>query len=201
MTVPRLVPMDLAMEPATLEEIRRSVRAGGVLAIPTDTFYGLAADPLSEAAIGRIFALKGRSAAQALPVVVASAAQLAELGVQAPDAILAKLEAIWPAPLTAVLPITRPIAASGGARTLAVRVPALASLRALLASIGPLTATSANRSGFPPARNASQALEACGSGIDFVLDGGGSESTLPSTLVDLTKSPPEILRSGAFSWS
>src|SRR5512143_2442398 len=107
--------MEEALRSPNAARIREALGGGGVLAIPTDTFYGLAADPLSESGVGRVYALKGRSAAQALPVVVASVAQLAALGVSAPDSVLARLEAIWPAPLTAILPLARPIAASGGA--------------------------------------------------------------------------------------
>ena len=154
-----------------------------------------------EPGVGRVYALKGRSGAQALPVVIASSAQLATLGVIASAEVLQKLEAIWPAPLTAVLPLIRPIAASGGVPTLAVRVPDHPGLRRLLAGLGPLTATSANRTGQPPALSADAAARIFGSGLDFVVDAGPSENVVPSTIVDLTKSPPEILRSGAFPWS
>ncbi len=196
-----IVPLENAVSGAPLESLRAALRAGGVLAIPTDTFYGLASDPLSEPGVGRVYALKGRSGAQALPVVIASAAQLSPLGVLASAEVLRKLEAIWPAPLTAVLPLARPIAASGGVPTLAVRVPDHPGLRRLLAGLGPVTATSANRTGQPPALSAAAAARIFGSGLDFVVDGGPSENAVPSTIVDLTKSPPEILRSGAFLWS
>lgn len=171
-----------------------------MIAIPTDTLYGLAADPLSESGVGRIYALKGRSSAQALPVLGASIAQLQALGMTAPPAVLEKLAGVWPAPLTAVVPISRPIAASGGHGTLAVRIPAHTLLRGLLEGLGPLTATSANRTGGRPARSAAEVVEVFGCALDFVLDGGPSPEVLPSTLVDLTKFPPEILRSGAFRW-
>jgi L-threonylcarbamoyladenylate synthase len=196
----RVVPLADVFGEDVLSELREALRGGGVLGIPTDTFYGLAADPLSEPGVGRVYALKGRSAAQALPVLVASIAQLACVGVTASPDILAKLEAIWPAPLTAVLPIARPIAASGGISTLAVRVPAREELRLLLEKIGPVTGTSANRTAQPPALTAGEVTSTFGSGLDFVLDGGPASSPLPSTIVDLTKSPPEILRSGAFPW-
>jgi L-threonylcarbamoyladenylate synthase len=201
MPVATVLPLERAVSGEMLEPLRAALRAGGVLAIPTDTFYGLAADPLSELGVGRVYALKGRSCAQALPVVIASTAQLAPLGVVASPDVLEKLEAIWPAPLTAVLPLSRPIAASGGAPTLAVRVPAHGGLRRLLAGVGPLTATSANRRGQPPALSADDAARIFGSGLDFVVNAGPSQSALPSTIVDLTKSPPEILRSGAFPWT
>src|SRR5204863_5274835 len=90
---------------------------------------------------------------------------------------------------------------SGGVPTLAVRVPDHPGLRRLLAGLGPLTATSANRTGQPPALSADAAARIFGSGLDFVVDAGPSENVVPSTIVDLTKSPPEILRSGAFPWS
>jgi L-threonylcarbamoyladenylate synthase len=196
-----IVAMPAALEPETLARILASVKSGGVLAVPTDTLYGLAADPASEVGVGRIYALKGRSAAQALPVVVGSTEQLEALGVRIGAKLFEKLRAIWPAPLTAVLPLARGIAASGGVPTLAVRVPAHPELRALLDRVGPLTATSANRSGGEPARSAADVSRIFDAGIDFVLDGGPSASPVPSTIVDFTKGTPEILRPGAFSWS
>lgn len=195
--------MILALEEALsgegLEKVRASRAAGRAFGIPTDTLYGLAADPLSEAGCGAILALKGRPAEKAMPVLVADVPQLAALGVVAREDLLARLARIWPAPLTVVLALRAPIAASGGGATLAVRVPDLPPLRRLLLAVGPLTATSANPAGGAPATTAAEATAAL-PGLDLVLDGGPSRSRIPSTLVDATELPPRVLREGAFSF-
>ncbi len=162
----------------------------GVVAIPTETFYGLAVPLDDEQALARLFALKGRPHDKAAPVVVASIQQAATL-VQVPEAWVDRLAETWPAPLTVVLPAHR-----GG--TLAVRVPAQSLLRALLEHLGPLTATSANLAGQPPAATAAEAERALGEGLALILDGGPTPGGLPSTLVDLTVSPPCLLRPGAW---
>ncbi|MEM7483000.1 MAG: L-threonylcarbamoyladenylate synthase [Acidobacteriota bacterium] len=181
--------------------------AGGVLAIPTESSYGLAAAPDDRTAVDRVFALKGRRADQPLPVVVASMAQLAGLGVKASKAVRTVLGSHWPAPLTAVLPIAEPLAASAGRRTLAVRRPAHAGLRRLLEETGPLTATSANRSGEAPFLDALSVADwmaefgrrdGVSQGGDAVIDGGRLHGGPPSTLIDLSGSAPRVLRLGAF---
>jgi len=162
----------------------------GVVAIPTETFYGLAVPPDDEQALARLFALKGRPHDKAAPVVVASMQQAASL-VQVPEAWVDRLAETWPAPLTVVLPAHR-----GG--TLAVRVPAHPLLRALLEHLGPLTATSANLAGGPPAITPAEVEKTFGEGLALILDGGPTPGGLPSTLVDLTVSPPRLLRPGAW---
>jgi L-threonylcarbamoyladenylate synthase len=171
-----------------------------VAAIPTETFYGLAADPMSPSGVGRIFDLKGREESQALLVLVAAREQLAALGVEAPSEVLDRFLALWPAPLTVVLPLRAPIAASAGRRTLGVRVPAHAPLRQLLARVGPLTGTSLNRSGEPPASDPDDVERAFGQQIDVLVDGGRTAGLLASTLLDATVDPPRVLRDGAYPW-
>ena len=173
---------------------------GGVAAIPTETFYGLAADPWSPEGCARVFAIKGRDAGKALPVLAASAADLGRLGVAAPPAALERIAALWPAPLTAVFALREPLPCTSGERSLAVRVPAHADLRRLLARTGPLTGTSANRSGEPPAASAAAAAGALGSAGDWLVDGGPTPGGLPSTIVDARADPPRVLRAGAFPW-
>ena len=134
--------------PAAVDGVRAALAGGGIVALPTETFYGLAVRPDDEAAVRRVFALKGRPAERALLVVAASVAQLAPW-VRIPSRWRTRLAAAWPAPVTVVLP-SASAAAAAGAATLAVRVPAHRLLRELLADVGPLTATSANASGAPP---------------------------------------------------
>ena len=166
--------------------------------MPTETFYGLAADPTSPTGVERVRALKGRDGSKPLLVLFASREQLAPLGVAAGGDALDPYFAIWPAPLTVVLPIARPIPASLGTLSLGVRMPAHAGLRALLARTGPVTGTSWNRAGEPP-RADPDAPGGAGE-IDLLVDGGKTPGGAPSTLLDATVSPPRVLREGAFRW-
>ncbi len=179
-------------------DLARILGAGLVVGIPTDTLYGLAADPRSEDGVAAVFAAKGRDEGSPLPVLIGGREQLEALGVVASPRILDRLFALWPAPLTAVLPLREPIAASRGSRTLAVRLPALAPLAALLRRAGPVTATSANRSGEPPALSAGEVEAALGASLALILDGGPSTGGLLSTLVDLAGPSVHVLRDGAF---
>jgi L-threonylcarbamoyladenylate synthase len=194
--------------------------AGGVLAIPTESSYGLAADPWNEDGVEAIYRLKGRERGKPLPVLVAGLRQMASLGIDPDLPILARLGRLWPAPLTAVLPLSASIgpagmpAAAAGTRTLAVRVPAHPELRRLLDHVGPLTATSANESGRPPLldpRAAAALLARLGNGHPegahpggvLVVDGGELPGGPPSTLVRPTDPRRddgfEVLRAGSFS--
>lgn len=197
----RRVPIaDLGSGGAALRELAALVRSGGVLAIPTESSYGLAVAPRSEEGVRRVFALKGRDADKALPVLLADLEQLKPLGVVTPAAMRERFAALWPAPLTVVMPIEAPIAASGGSATLAVRVPAHAGLRAILRETGPLTATSLNRSGHPPCLDPEEAAREFGAEIDVLVDGGIAPGGPPSTLVDASVDPARVLRRGAFPW-
>jgi L-threonylcarbamoyladenylate synthase len=176
------------------------LRSGGLLGIPTETFYGLAADPGNEEGVRRALALKRRSGTQALLVLFGERAQLDTLGVAARPGLLDRFFALWPAPLTVVLPIASPIPASCGLSSLGVRMPAHAALRELLLRIGPVTGTSLNRSGEPPCEEAEEAARRFSGELDALVDGGRCPGGLPSTLLDATVEPPRVLRPGAFPW-
>jgi L-threonylcarbamoyladenylate synthase len=191
---------DLLASPAEREEFSRILRAGGLAAIPTETFYGLAADPHSEAGVRRALAMKGRETAKPLLVLFAERSQLDGLGILAAAEIVAHFFALWPAPLTAIFGLREPIPASLGRATLGVRMPAHDALHALLARVGPVTGTSLNRSGDPPCETAEQVAERFAGEIDLLVDGGKTSGGLPSTLVDATVDPPRVLRAGAFAW-
>jgi L-threonylcarbamoyladenylate synthase len=175
-----------------------------VAAVPTETFYGLAADPLSPAGVERVLAIKGRPEGKPLLVLFGERRQLAPLGVAASAESLDRFFRIWPAALTVVLPLAAPIPASLGAPTLAVRVPAHPQLAALLARVGPITGTSANRSGEAPCADADAVEALLGGGeldvLDILVDGGATPGGPPSTLLDATREPPVVLRPGAFAW-
>jgi L-threonylcarbamoyladenylate synthase len=180
--------------------LRELLGNGGVAALPTETFYGLAADPWSEAGVRRICAMKGRDAVKALPVLFATRAHLDRLGVEAPAPVLDSYFQIWPAPLTVVFPIRRPIAASRGVKKLGVRIPADRKLRLLLQSIGPVTGTSVNRSGSPPLDDPDAVEALFRRDIDWLVDGGRTPGGKPSTVIDATEAPPALLRAGAYVW-
>ncbi|HKD16504.1 MAG TPA: L-threonylcarbamoyladenylate synthase [Thermoanaerobaculia bacterium] len=190
----------LARGSAALRELVQDVRAGSVLAIPTESSYGLAVDPRNGTAVRRVFALKGREEVKPLLVVVANRGQLEDLGVAAPGETLDRFFTFWPAPLTITLPLRAPLPASSGAAALAVRVPAHPPLRDLLEATGPLTATSLNRSGAAPCDDPDEAERAFGLEVDVLVDGGRTPGGPPSTLLDATVDPPRVLRAGAFPW-
>lgn len=180
-------PPDLA---AAVAAVREVTAAHQVVALPTETFYGLAVPPADQEALARLYRLKQRPAEKLAPVVAANLAQVEALVYL--DALWReRLARVWPAPLTVVLP-----AREGG--TLAVRVPAHELLRVLLAQVGPRTATSANRSGAPPAATAEEVQAALGDELELLLDGGATPGGAPSSIVDATLTPPRLLRSGAF---
>jgi L-threonylcarbamoyladenylate synthase len=179
--------------------VARALEGGALVAIPTESSYGLAVDPRDEAAVEAIFRIKGRSATKALPVVGATVASFVALGVDAADPALAWARARWPSALSVVVPLRAPIAASGGRASLAVRVPGHRGLRELLAALGrPLTATSANPAGEPsladPEAVASWLVAA---GADALLvDGGRLPGGAPSTLVTWSDGVPHVVRPG-----
>jgi L-threonylcarbamoyladenylate synthase len=183
-----------------LNEIARILTDGAVVLMPTDTIYGLHALALDEDAVARVAEIKGREETKPFIVLAASIDQLRPLGISAEDHVLAALASIWPAPLTAILPLHAPIAASRGASSLAVRIPALDWLRELIERTGPLVSTSANRSGEPAVSDPSFLARDLQDRLGAVVDGGlrGGE---PSSIVDLTSAEPHFLREGQHSFT
>jgi L-threonylcarbamoyladenylate synthase len=186
-----------------IQEAAKWIVNGGLVAVPTDTLYGLAADPYSAAAVARIFAVKGRDAGRALPLIAADAAQVsAHLG-RLPAAGQRLAERFWAGPLTLVIAAPAAIAhdVTGGTRTVGVRVPADAVARAICAAVGrPITATSANLSGEPPTGDPDVVERTLGDRIDLLIDTGATPGGAPSTIVDLTGTAPALVRAGAIAW-
>jgi L-threonylcarbamoyladenylate synthase len=174
------------------------VENGGLVLIPTETFYGLGADPLQSEAVARVFAAKGRPGSLALPVLCADWQQLESL-VVVPEEHRVRMARLWPAALTVVLRCRRSVPA-GPEGTLAVRIPGHAIVRAVLYRTGPITGTSANRHGEPPCTEPEAALASIATSPDLVLDGGTLPGGKPSTLVDLTAAEPTVLRQGSVLW-
>lgn len=181
-------------------ELAATLARGGVLAIPTESSYGLAVDPRDRRGVDAIYRIKGRARREPLPVVVAGREQLAGLGVAADDPLVRLLAGCWPAPLSLVVAAAPGLPAAAGGATLAVRVPAHRRLRSLLGALGhPLTATSANRSGSPPVTDPA-ALEPLLDGADAVIvDDGALAGGSPSTLVVLQGTALTVLRRGRYS--
>jgi len=198
--VRRLALAQLLASPAELAGVRNLFAAGGVAALPTETFYALAADPTSERGVSRIFEIKGRDDGKPLLVLFSLREQLEALGVRAPSELLDRLFRLWPASLTAVLPLSAPMAASRGSVSLGVRMPPVPAVRELLDAVGPLTGTSANRSGASPLADPEDVARVLGAELDFLVDGGITPGGEVSTVVDATREPPVVLRPGVFRW-
>ena len=182
-----------------VEPLRALLARGGVLAFPTESSYGLGADPRNPAGVETIYRIKVREAGKPLPVVVSGREQLADLGVDPNLYIVECLLEHWPAPLSGVLPIARPLPASAGTGTLAVRVPDHERLRGLLAELGHgLTATSANRSGEEPILDPAEAARLLSGHDAVVVDGGVLPGGPPSTLVAIEGERLVVLRAGRF---
>jgi len=172
---------------------------GGFLAIPTESSYGLAADPRSAAGVAAIVRCKGRAAGKAMPVVAADENQLVALGVELETAAVRCLARLWPAALSLVVPLARPLPAAGAEGTLAVRLPAHENLRRLLAALGhALTATSANREGEPPIVDPDALVPLLAGFPSAIVDDGGLPGGEPSTLVAVREGRLAILRPGRY---
>ena len=175
------------------------LRAGEVVAFPTETVYGLGADATSEAALQRIFAAKERPLSDPLIVHLADASQLAEVARDIPPEAEQLAQRFWPGPLTLVLPrLARiPALVAAGGDTVGVRVPAHPVAQALLRAVGlPIAAPSANRFMHTSPTTAAHVLADLDGRIACILDGGPTTVGVESTVVDLTSSPPRLLRPG-----
>ena len=189
----------LEATPEALTRAAEVIRAGGLVAFPTETVYGLGADALSAVAVARIFEAKERPRGNPLIVHVADATALDEVAVRVTDRAREVVASFWPGPLTLVLDRAAavPLITTGGLDTVAVRAPAHPVAQALIRSAGrPLAAPSANRSGRPSPTRAPHVLEDLGGRIELILDGGSTSVGLESTVLDMTTEPPTLLRPG-----
>lgn len=195
----RIVSIDARRpDPELLAEAAAHLRLGQLVAMPTETFYGLAADALSETAVARVFELKQRPPQRPLPVIVTSVQMLEEIAELTPLARRLAGE-FWPGPLSLILAARElvPPSLTGGSGKLAARVsshPVAAGLAAAFG--GPITATSANLSGRPGLASAPKVDSTLGHGLALILDGGRAVAHLGSTMLDVTVSPPVVVRPG-----
>jgi len=175
------------------------IRAGGLVAFPTETVYGLGADALSESAVARIFEAKERPRGNPLIVHLANAAALESVAARVPPRARDAAARFWPGPLTLVLPRAGcvPLITTGGLETVAARVPSHPVARALIEACGcPIAAPSANRSGRPSPTRAEHVREDLDGRIELILDGGPTPVGVESTVLDMTVEPPMLLRPG-----
>ncbi len=192
-----------------MDRAAAAIHAGGVVALPTDTLYGLAADPFNADAVARLFVLKGRTALHAIPLIASDAAQIVRHIGPLPPAAQRLADRFWPGPLTLLVNAPRRLAeaVSAGTGRVGVRVPAHTVARALCDAAGTLlTATSANLSGQPPTDDPDVAAGSIGEAVDFLLDAGMTPGGAPSTIVDVTDvidsrgSGLRLIRAGAVGW-
>jgi L-threonylcarbamoyladenylate synthase len=198
MTPTRRIPLD----PLTDEVVQLAadaLRAGELIAFPTETVYGLGANALDPVAVAKIFAAKGRPATNPLIVHVADESQVGRVVAAWPDEAKNLAAKFWPGPLTIVVPkgLNVPDAVTAGGPTVAVRCPALPSARAIIAAAGvPVAAPSANRSGELSPTTADHVVKSLAGRVHLVFDGGPCVGGLESTVVALTSFQPRLLRPG-----
>lgn len=176
------------------------IRRGRVVGIPTDTYYGLSADPFNLAAIEQVYRVKGRPEAKALPILVNSIEQAVALGRDLPDTFLQLATKFWPGALTLVVHATHrlPLKVTGNTGRVALRWANAKVTWDLIDAVGgPVTGTSANVSGFPACTSAEQLVRQLGDRLPLILDGGDTGAMLASTIVTLREDEWYIGREGA----
>ena len=176
------------------------IKAGGVIAYPTDTFYGLGVDPRNPRAIKRVFEIKGRETDQPILLLLHDRSEVTAWASVVSPSAERLMDRFWPGPLTIVLTARPDIVQelTGGKGTIGLRVPGNELTRELLRQVGnALTGTSANRTGSSSLRTTDEVKRELGDRIDLILDGGDLTEDRPSTVVDVTGDTPRIIRMGA----
>lgn len=195
----RILPVDPdSPEEEIIRQTGEELSSGNIVALPTDTIYGLCAYAFDHEAIEKLYDAKGRKDEKGAPVLIGGRYQLKRLACDVPRRALALMDSLWPSGLTLVLPAS-PILSTlltGGGSSVAVRMPAQALCRILAMRIGPFVATSANPSGEPPLQNARAISSRFQNKVALILDGGKVENTRPSTVVDARGENPKLLREG-----
>ena len=201
-------PLRVAVEPdrpspEIIHQAARVLAEGGLVALPTDTLYGLAADGLNAKAVARAVALKGRSSQKPLGLLI-SEEGMAKLVAQKFSALARRLiQKFWPGPLSIVVTgrDDLPPDLKGPDGGVSLRLPNSALARSVISELGhPVTATSANLSGGPDPVSADQVEKSLGQGVDFILDGGPCKTTKASTVLDVRGDQPKLIREGAVPW-
>jgi L-threonylcarbamoyladenylate synthase len=198
--MPKVVKVDpLNPDKEILRNAVEVLRRGGVIAFPTETVYGLGADAMNPNAVKKIFEIKGRPSDNPLIVHIGSFNMLFEISADLSENIIKSLKILWPGPFTAIVKKGKsvPDITTAGLPFVAVRMPAHPVALALIEEFGrPIAAPSANRSGKPSPTIAEHVIEDLGDSVDLIIDGGETFFGVESTILDLTKDPPILLRPG-----
>ena len=182
-------------------EAVKCLKSGGIVAIPTDTVYGLGADPFNPEAVQKLYTFKGRPDGKPIPLVLSSVDDVYRVAQNLPDYFFHLTDRFWPGGLTIIVEAKDllPVLTAGG-NTVGVRIPDNPLLLKILKTFGgPAAITSANLSGEPPATSAQEIGEELASRIDVIVDGGKTPGPVPSTVYDISVSPPLIRRHGVIS--
>lgn len=200
MTTTRVMRLDQGLaDGPQVRDLAAALLGGAVATYPTETFYALGAAAFSRKAVDRVFRMKGRDASKPLSFIVSDMDMIGEISSSLPPAFKILAGEFWPGPLTLVLPAAAglPERLLGPGRTIAVRIPPLAWLRAVVRELSePLTATSANLAGEKELTDPAEVTALFNGQVDLIVDGGPAPGGLPSTIVDLTAAAPRILRQG-----
>ena len=192
----RIVPDDEAGRSTAIDVLR----SGGVVALPTDTVYGIAVAIDTAGGVERLFQVKRRPPDKGIMLLLDDATQAGSIGMMGLGAA-ALADAFWPGGLSIIVPrrpdVALPAALTGGVSTVGLRVPDHGAPRDIARAVGPLPTTSANLSGTPEARDATEIFAQLGDGLDLILDGGPAQGGPPSTVIDCTGARPVVLREGA----
>jgi L-threonylcarbamoyladenylate synthase len=180
------------------------IRAGGIVAFRTDTFYGLGADPFNRDALNKLLALKGREDGKPILLVIGDASEVTRFNARGGKLFDAVSARYWPGALTLVVGARPelPVELTAGTGTIGLRLPDDEDVRELVRACGgALTATSANRAGEPPARTAIEVERAFPHGLGLIIDGGAARTQEPSTVLDVSGDEARLIREGAISWT
>jgi L-threonylcarbamoyladenylate synthase len=191
-------------EKAALIEAAREIRRGGIVAYPTETFYGLGVSYSDAEALKRLFELKRRPKVKPMPLIIGDAPALAAV-TSSPDRVTLRIiKAFWPGPLTILFAAKAGLLdlITGGSGKVAVRVPGRSFALDLARAVGyPLTATSANISGTPPASGPDEVIGYFGDAVDLLIDGGRTRGGRPSTIIDISEGDIKLVREGVIPYN
>jgi len=195
----KVVRIDPALPEQAFSRCREVISGGGVIVYPTDTYYGLGADPRNSAAVNRLFSIKGRQPDQPILLLIADAGEIRDWAAEITEQAEILMQRYWPGPLTLVFKARGDVLAQVTANTgtVGLRVPGNAWTRSLLRYLGhALTGTSANLSRRPSPKTAQEAAAIDGL-VDLIIDGGTTAGGKPSTIVDVRTELPRVIREGA----
>jgi len=184
--------------PVLADLVRRVLGESGLIALPTESFYGLAVAPFDEQALAKLWHIKGRSQGKPILVLIGDRSQLEPFVRSVPRAADVLINAFWPGPLTIVFAAAHGLsnAVTAGTGSVGIRLSAWQPLVDLLRRVGPVTGTSANREGMPPLRTAEEVQDSLGDVVDLIVDAGPTAGGPPSTVIDV-RGPIRIIRNGS----